>query len=50
MGLRIKLLLIYDSVFLFNTKLINKSVQQVYREEIELKATKKKQIPVRVGP
>ena len=52
--LRIKLLLIYDSVFLLNTKLISRSVLHVYyRRTIGMKAVKrakKKEIPVRFGP
>lgn len=52
--LRIKLLLIYDSVFLFNTKLISGSVVHMYyRRTIGLKAVKrakKKEIPVRMFP
>jgi len=41
-------LLIYGSVFLFNTKFISRCVVQIYRGESEMKATKKKEVPVRV--
>ena len=50
MILRIKLLLIYNTVFLFNTKLISIHVVHLYRGELQMKAAKKKEIPVRIGP